>query len=124
MKNNLTAYLIGALVFVSYFFLKNMGEVSDLQREVATLEWKLAVADERDKLSQAQISDMEWQLSSARTYEDGFRDAMTYSDSQAFVDGYHRAIGQNSEEIRRLNALLDDKVKNASPEKIVEQGQP
>jgi hypothetical protein len=92
--------------------------------ELNKTEWKLMLADERTKIDSAQIADMEWQLSTTRKYEDGFRDAMMYSESQAFVDGYHRAIGQNTEEIARLNALLNDKSKEATASKIVEQAQP
>ena len=109
MKLSTTAFVllcITTTVFAGLFFLE--------KKENAILRWKLAISDEAEKLNEDQIRDMEFELSSAanrRTYEEGFADALTRKEgdpqfTDAYVRGYHQAIGQNAEQLQRSNTKL------------------
>ena len=77
----------------------------------------ITISEERDKINQDQIRDMEFELTNAKTYDDGFHDAIMYGGSKSYVDGYHRAIGQNQEQIQYLQAQLDKKNTTSVAEK-------
>lgn len=93
------------------------GKVFLLEKENERLKHEVMIVNQRSAIADEEIAD----LSSQRTYEDGFRDAMSHKDDAGYVEGYHRAIGQNQEHIQYLQAQLDTYRKQSNTQ-IAKQG--
>lgn len=113
MKNINVGFVILSITLGAMLFFSNL--------ENERLKTKLNISDQRQVLNDDMIKEMEWRLSSARTYDEGFHDAIMYGQSKSYVDGYHRAIGQNQEQIQHLQAVLEEK--NKELKMVVENNQ-
>ena len=54
------------------------------------------LADHRNNLLYDQLQEMEIKVSTNRSYDEGFADAMVRSQSVEYVNGYHAAMNQLS----------------------------
>lgn len=68
--------------------------VGNLEKESTLLKHEMALHKAEADILRDQMSDMAYQFSNKRTYEEGVMDGIHNSKSQEFMNGYHLATTQ------------------------------
>lgn len=83
-----------AVALVSLACVYHLITVSNLEKGSTLLKHEVALHKAEADILRDQMSDMVYQFSNKRTYEEGVMDGIHNSKSQEFMNGYHLATSQ------------------------------
>lgn len=82
-----------------------------VQGENNALKMSNMLYQSENRLLKDQLSETEFKMQSARTYEEGLTDGLMRSNNRGYTDGYHAAMNQVAEE----KIATEDKKKSSIP---------
>lgn len=83
-----------AVALVSLACVYHLITVGNLEKESTLLKHEMALHKAEADILRDQMSDMAYQFSGKRTYEEGVRDGIHNSKSQEYMAGYHVGVSQ------------------------------
>jgi hypothetical protein len=83
-----------AVALVSLACVYHLITVGNLEKESTLLKHEMALHKAEADILRDQMTDMTFQWSSKKTYEEGVMDGIHNSKSHEYMAGYHFAVGQ------------------------------